>query len=322
MASNDDNTDKLMKSVGELEFSFKNYAPAVCLLVNEDQSFFHGNSLSYQGLGVYAKDKNSYGKAYNPLVGSINQTNTVWPVGTVFAISENRFITTYSAITKINNEASEYAEPSDDADAENHPSSSDIIMSKLRVVSGFYECNEEKAESKSDGDEQKEKYSWQILKVKSITRILSYGLAIIETENALATPICYPVAASKEDIRAIRVDDELVSLNYALGQTLQWSHGEMANFNTEELTTFEAAINAYPGSEGAPVFDKKSGRLLGILLEGNESPIFVQDPPVEPSTPTDNDKAAPPYHFAPLKFSELKPHKVAWISNVISLKAK
>lgn len=341
MASNDDNTDKLMKSVGELEFSFKNYAPAVCLLVNEDQSFFHGNSLSYQGLGVYAKNKKSYGKVYNPLANAIKNTQTVWPVGTVFAMSANLFVTTYSTITKINSEASEYTEPNDDFDAENQSSDADIIMSKLRVVSGFYESTSKTINSAGKVNNPQENYPWQVLKVKSITRVLSSGLAMIETEDPLTVTSCFPVPASQEDIANLRVDDALVSLGYPLGQTLQWNQGAVADFNTDELTTFQANINAYAGSEGAPVFERKTGRLLGVLLEGNENPVFVHkasenspkgDGAPNEATKTSDDKGTskgksksstpPGYYFSPLKPSGLKPHKVAWISNVVPLKAE
>ena len=322
-----ENIDESLACVSKEKISIKPYAHAVCLLVNEDQPFFHGSSLSTKSFASYAKSGDYQEDENAPLCKLLNNKKAIWPVSTIFAISRNRFITTYTNITKTNSMAAEYADTCGGAEVENLSSDADIIKGKLRIVSGYYKST---AESDSPAPVPGDEYTWQVLKVKSITRSLSSDLAVIETEDYLSKGNCFPNPANQSDINALRVGKSVVVAGYPLGLPLRRMRGEIANLNTEHLDTFEIKCNAFPGAAGSPVFSSETGKLIGVLLDDARDPVLV--PNIEPVPPkpgskksskgTDTSKDEICYKLDVYDSDTAPSRTAAWISNVVPLQTE
>ncbi|QDK37437.1 serine protease [Bdellovibrio sp. NC01] len=74
--------------------------------------------------------------------------------------------------------------------------------------------------------------------------------------------------------KTLKPNDPVFTLGFPTGIAMKWAHG-MVRVDLNE-TTYKTAIDTFSGNSGSPVFDEKSGALIGILTGGESD--FVYNP--------------------------------------------
>lgn len=73
----------------------------------------------------------------------------------------------------------------------------------------------------------------------------------------------------------VRKETPLYMLGYPSGLPLKYAEGSITSRNRNG--NFEADLDAFHGNSGSPVFNKETGEVCGILVQGNDDYIRVYD---------------------------------------------
>ncbi|WP_436516342.1 S1 family peptidase [Ekhidna sp. To15] len=225
----------------------KEAVPALYLVCAVGQKFVNkfGNSLNVKSSGYYydIPDPRYPGGGEGKLCADIASERAVWVTGTAFAISQNTFITARHVVDDIMSEAGT-TDPT-----------------KLLLVGGFYLKNSNSSP-----------FTYNFLEVTKIQYHPDMDICQITTKSRSAK---YLNLAPTSEQRSLRADNPIHMMGFPLGQALKYSEGQVAEVSGD-LDRFSGFISFFPGNSGSPVFNSKTGNVVGVLVAGSSGIIDWQ----------------------------------------------